>query len=338
MVVNYVAIGNGATGARQIMRSNDLVTWLTVSSPTDNFGGTCIANFGAGKFCALALASDGVTWIAITSTDGGVSWTSNAIVQPNSGGTYVDIVWGGGLLVGLSSDGDVITSTDGFTWANPANLFLSLSKNLWATITYGAGLYIAVNNADHALAAATSPDAAAWSLQNTDVGGNTNAIYTGVCYGGGQYVAVNRGTIDPFGLYSVITSPAPDGTVWTGHAKNGTDPVSLTAGYVAYGAGVYVATGYFTNDVYTSADGDLWAVNTPAGATALTRVRYVNNLFLLCQSGSILAAPDGSAWTTHASPLDVVADIAAEVGVRPFGNVLGGAGAGMTQNPANCFV
>ena len=93
----YVAIASGASGASQIITSPDLVTWTSVTgTPTDSHGGTCIASFGAGKFCALALASDGTTWIAIRSVDGGATWTSHAITQPSGGNTYVDIVFAGG--------------------------------------------------------------------------------------------------------------------------------------------------------------------------------------------------------------------------------------------------
>ena len=208
------------------------------------------------------------------------------------------------LLVGLSFDGLIITSSDGITWTNTATL------GAGQTICYGAGLYVAGIFGDFAHSIKTSPDASTWTTQFTDVGGNTNGERGAVCFGGGQYVAIwDNFVLDPFGVASSMTSP--DAATWTGHAFHGVDSNTTYGFSVAFGSGVYVTVGdgsFGIGKTTSGSDGISWASLSPSGFDA-TRVRFIHSLFAATGS-SVFSAPDGVTWTTHAIPLDHVNDIA----------------------------
>lgn len=299
----FVAIASSAGGSDRVMTSPDAEDWTSRTSPTDNQGGTCIATDGDGLIVALALDSDGTTWISMTSTDHGATWASHSIPQPNT--AYRDICFGGGQFVACDAGGVIITSADGETWSQTA----TISDFVCGSIVFGAGLYAITAGSqdsqnDSLNAVITSADAGSWTVQDTNVGGTGAAAFTGICFGGGQFVVVSFAGIDPFGAYTVITSP--DGSVWTGQSLNtfiSTNPFSAS---VAFGDGVYV-----TSSGDTSADGDTWSNNALPGTVSPNRIRFVDSLFLICASGdwAIATSADGAAFTPQTTSLDTASDV-----------------------------
>lgn len=300
----FVSIARSASGADQVETSPDAAAWTGVTSPTDNQGGTCIATDGAGTIVALALDSDGTTWIAITSVDHGATWTSNSIPQPNT--SYADIVFGGGQFVACDLGGVIITSADGATWTQTA----TVTDFICGSIAFGAGLYAITGGGegttnDQAGAVITSPDAGTWTVQNTNVGGTGASAYTGICFGGGLFVVVSVPGIDPFGSFTGMTSP--DGIAWTGNSLNGPLVDSPFANTVTFGAGVYV-----TSAGDTSPDGTSWTNNPISGIGTDNHIRFINSLFVICASAgswAIATSADGAAFTPQTTSLDAASDV-----------------------------
>lgn len=305
---NFAAIASGSSTGTQIMTSPDAVTWTARSTPlSTTLGGTCIASKGSGIFSAIGLANDNTTWIAATSTDHGVTWTSKTISQPFS--SYADLIFANGLFVALRDDiggGVVVTSPDGATWTDSASL---ISLGL-AGVAFGAGLYVIVTSDSTGQGAQTSPDAMTWTTRTTPAPTSpANQVWQDVCFGGGQFVAVgNFG--DPFGGSGFNVMTSPDGITWTSRTIARKQYVG-----VASGAGLYVACNQTDGTVATSPDGITWTQHVVADAANASRVRFIDSQFVLCVTNgsgqpAILTSPDGLAWTTQSVPLDQLRDVA----------------------------
>ena len=94
-----------------------------------------------------------------------------------------------------------MTSPDGITWT----LQTSTTDNIWTSVTYGNGLFVAVARSGIGNRVMTSPDGITWTLQTSAA----DNIWTSVTYGNGLFVAVARSGIGN----RVMTSP--DGITWT---------------------------------------------------------------------------------------------------------------------------
>jgi hypothetical protein len=302
----FVALAEFATGIKQVQTSNDAIAWVARSSPTDSNGGFSIV-FGAGVFVALCFAADGHTWISIVSSDGGVTWSSHAVPQPN-GVEYKALTYhaGLGLFVAVDSgngtSAKVITSPDGVTWVQTASILQGADSQLYEAVTSGPGLLVAVgdDSASHKVVA-TSPDGTTWTVR---LGAGVGKDWNAVCFGGGQYVAVTGTSAD----HQVMTSP--DGFTW---ALQVTPTPRQFWNGVCFGAGLYVAvgtvpSGTVASKVMTSPDGITWTMQTPpAGTLALQNVIFANGLFVAVGSGSaganVITSPDGIVWTLQTSAI-----------------------------------
>ena len=71
-----------------------------------------------------------------------------------------------------------MTSIDGATW----NIRTSATDNIWNSVTYGNGLFVAVGNG-----VMTSPDGITWSNRTSAAVNN----WRSVAYGDGLFVAVS---------------------------------------------------------------------------------------------------------------------------------------------------
>lgn len=301
-----VAIARSSSGTDQIM-TGDGTSFDGVSSPTDNQGGNTIFSDGAGNIVALALGSDGTTWIAIKSTDAGATWVSNSVPQPS--GEFVDLTWGGGMWVGLADSGEVITSSDGETWTLASTLGGSLQ---YSSITFGLGLYIACGIGligDDVIF--RSADAVAWTASATSTT-DQNARPQSVCFdGSGQFVCVCL----PFLEVSIPSWwTSTDGETWTPHFDLSIDNFTT----VAFGNGVYVSPGN-GSDVMTSEDGLIWTLTFPTLDFTLTgRIRFLDTQFFVANKDgdpALAVSTDGLVWSQLSTPLDNATDIASAASV-----------------------
>ena len=172
----------------------------------------------------------------------------------------------------------------------------SAADNDWISVTYGAGLFVAVGSTGTGNRVMTSPDGITWTARTSAA---DNAWYA-VTYGGGLFVAVSvTGTGN-----RVMTSP--DGITWTirtSAADN--DWFSVT-----YGGGLFVAvsTSGTGNRVMTSPDGITWTSRTSAADNIWSSVTYGGGLFVaVSASGTgnrVMTSPDGITWTSRTSAAD----------------------------------
>ena len=116
-----------------------------------------------------------------------------------------------------------MTSPDGIVWTSQS----SAADNVWSSVTYGNGLFVAVSNDGFTNSVMTSPDGIVWKSQSSAA----NNVWSSVTYGNGLFVAVSstgRGN-------RVMTSP--DGIVWTSQSSAADNEWRS----VTYGNGLFVA-------------------------------------------------------------------------------------------------
>lgn len=161
--------------------------------------------------------------------------------------------------------------------------------NLWTSVTYGEGLFIAVST-DGTNRVMTSPDGIAWTAR---AAAEANSWWS-VAFGDGQFVAV------AIGSYQVMTSP--DGITWT------TRDVSYPNEWrsVTYGGGQFVAV---ASDgaglgVMTSPDGIIWTDWSASEANQWWSVTYGGGQFVAVSTDGtnrVMTSPDGFTWTARAA-------------------------------------
>ncbi|WP_341279576.1 X2-like carbohydrate binding domain-containing protein [Paenibacillus sp. FSL H8-0537] len=170
-------------------------------------------------------------------------------------------------------------------------------------IIYDGTKYIAVGQLGKEGTIWTSNDLSAWTKQS--ISGQADA-FTSVAHGNGKYVAV----AGPYhGATKLATSS--NGTSWS---LQGSLLGNEFFNDVAYGSGIFVATGYTNKAVIeTSVDGVTWTEQTLPTNTLnyLASVAYINNQFVALGNANdnfgnvielaILTSTDGINWVNHSS-------------------------------------
>jgi len=186
----------------------------------------------------------------------------------------------------------------------PAEAALSLmtarvtpTTNVWYSVAYGNGLFVAVSQSGTGNRVMTSPDGTTWTIRTSPQDNQWNSVV----YGNGLFVAVAS-----TGTNRVMTSP--DGITWT--LRNAAAANNWWS--VTYGNGLFVAVAQSgsTNRVMTSPDGINWTSRTsPDGinwtqrtqpvTTANNSVAYGNGLFVAVGPSKLITSPDGINWTSR---------------------------------------
>lgn len=171
---------------------------------------------------------------------------------------------------------------------------------IWSSIVYGNGVYVAMGSNDTNQPVMTSPDGVAWTPHSI---AGTSQGYTGVAFGDGKFVAVSsRG----------YAATSTDGIIW-GRASIAQFDYNTSG--VAYGGGVFVVvSGGQTGNgaVLTSTDGLTWIRrSTPvnpdsANSGSWTSIAYSGVNFVAVASGltgqDVMTSPDGVSWTLQSTP------------------------------------
>ncbi len=248
-------IANLTTGSQNILIGNNISLASSTASGQLNIGNII---FGTG----------------ITGTGSTIS-TGNVGIGTTNPGARLEVV------------GDIISKGTSWTDRNVT------SAKDWRSVTYGNGLFVAVNAENSATAAVmTSPDGITWTDRNVTSG----KTWTSVTYGNGLFVAVNNVVS---ATAAVMTSP--DGITWTDR--------NVTSGKlwnsVTYGNGLFVAVntnGVATAAVMTSPDGITWTDRNVTSGKGWTSVTYGNGVFVAVNNNGVATAavttsPDGINWT-----------------------------------------
>ena len=256
--------------------------------------------YGDGKLVSLAW---GVPKVAISNgIDISISDMGLSVVGAFSCGAY-----GNGKFVFIASGNSIGTpiaaySEDGINW----NYSELNSGCEWRDITFGNGVFVAINNFGHI---AYSTDGVNWNY-NTALNLESSDV-SNVCYGDGKFVSI-------FPEKAIVST---DGVNWSVNSvdlsqyydQNILDNFSFTITDIVYGNGMFVATSP-AKHLFTSTDGVSWALNDS--------LPYLGNWNSIAYNGSKFVAvategelqnclfaysADGITWHTseiYGKPLD----------------------------------
>jgi len=219
----------------------------------------------AGDHSYTSISPPGVSaWMPPTSLPPGFTSDLSAV-------TYT------GQFVALGTDGSILTSSDGLTWALAANPVPGTGMN---AIAFGAGLHVATGNGGNIF---TSPDLVTWAQATSNT---VNDLYS-VSFSIDGFVATGaNGTL--------LTSP--DGVTWTVRVSN-TASALRGAAFSALTAVRYVAVGD-AGAIVTSADGIVWNLVTPPPlAQNLSGIVFGSRFVAVGQGGAVAFSDDGTNWT-----------------------------------------
>jgi len=326
-------VGVGRQGV--IATSQDAYTWTLQASPVSNtlrrvsWDGSRLLAVGDGGVMLSSIDS-GVTWQSTGATDNqltsiagngtiqvavGVNGTivsdgaavgAVSVVQTsrNASPYFTDLIWTGARFVGLSYQGKVYSSIDGYTW----NRRVTGNSNYLRALSWGQYGLLAVGDGG---VVAKSPDGISWanvatgiapsisyvkkvtaSLQTAQLSRQPNLF--DVTQSGGQIVIVGEeGTI--------ITSL--DGVTWTKQNSGLTvsyptgDPTvipPLTGVAVMGGSMVAVSDRYAVSLVST--DGVNWSPYSTPQSVSLNSIASSNNAFVATDRGITWYSTNGYAW------------------------------------------
>ena len=212
------------------------------------------------------------------SKDKGFTWGAGGTLAT---GTWVTIVYGGGMFLIISTAGDTATSIDGVTWSVRGSNIPGRSSYIAA---YGNGRFVILSPSQ--TSAYTSLDGITFASSVTTL---PTLTYVDIAFGNGVFISVASGT------GSAITSP--DGVFWTVITI-----FSATWTNVVFGNGFFLAINSSTNPTARSRDGVSWvAINTTPASTNLT---FSRGYFLLLTTGAtpaIRISVDGAYWANGPS-------------------------------------
>jgi len=221
------------------------------------------------------------------SADGGQNWTAVAVPGLNDF-TYIQAAaYGNGKFVAVTSGGQVLTSTDGRSWAVALDMVESSSgtPDLW-DIAFGNGVFLIMGTSTEVGTATwKSTDGVSWSPARA-VGFSFGSTLTQLLFVNGTFYHVGEG---------LLGQASGTGETWSGLQVT-VSGQSVVVGALSYGKGIYVAvtdTGYLA----TSTDFSNWTIRRqldPNGA--LITLDFANGNFLLLMGNLISVSTDGSTW------------------------------------------
>jgi sugar lactone lactonase YvrE len=257
--------------------------------------------YGNGRF--LAVGGDGWAGSILDSSDG-VRWTKHWPQewpqqwneQYNGNWIYPppqlnDIAFGNGKFVAVGTNGLVLTSTDGLSWAGQA--LTSAAAPALQSVAFGDGMFVAVSSDDHgSLWASTT------GLNWTNIGFEFERHFQQVRFLDERFVAVGN---------TILVST--NGLVWDAAQL----PAESLGDYavfdsVAYGNGMYLASRLPSPrrelgpcgmpSVFASSTGAEWFDVSPTNGLELAQVSFGNGKFVAFDksSGGITFSTDGLNW------------------------------------------
>lgn len=326
---NYGAYGNGlymlettnfATNYNRIYISTDSSTWYS-NKPNnltiDYSGATAYGNgyyVAVGSSGAVRASTDLITWVtrtsgttmslyaltyanglfvagtntstAVLTSPDSITWTQRGVT---SGATSVPPVYGAnGWLLGGQSLRIINYSNDGISWGATSDTNFSTSWGINST-TYGNGVYLIGASINGMVRRTTNiQSAAAWTSPDVKLG-STYGISCVLYCGGSTFLATNSG----YGL----SSSTDNGVTWALRTTPGTQSLYTYANGYIYGInspqGATISSGTVSTDSIT------WTVRADAPATILKPAAsgyYGINPNL--NNSAIITSTNGTSWAS----------------------------------------
>jgi hypothetical protein len=292
------------------------ITWTAVEDSTFGESNIYAVAYGNGKFVAagyggaMAYSTDGAHWTAATDSS---AWD---YTDASGGDTYTDtaniysIAYGNKRFVAVGQRGKIAYSDDGATWTAAADSAFpatyasgdwELSYGIFA-IAYGGGKWVAGGGYG---TMAYSTDGVTWTAAADSAFGGSD-IYA-IAYGGGRFVAVGSDGTMAYSKDGANWTAAADSAIWEydvtyeGETTE-TDTLQVAIYAVAYGAGRFVAVGYYGAMAY-SQDGATWTAVTDSAfsGSAINAIAYGGGRFVAVgRDGKTAYSKDGATWTAAA--------------------------------------
>jgi hypothetical protein len=280
---NYYTVTNTTPGVGY--KINDVLTIAGTNvgglSPANDITITInkVITGGVNSFEISGVAAGG-RYVAVGTTTSsystnGTTWTAGGAI----GITAIDVAYGNGTWIAISSTGTTAISTDGgTTWSAGG----AAPAGTYTNINYGNGRWIAIGTTT--TAAYSTTDGVSWVAMT----GLPSASWTDVAYGGGTWVAVaSSGT---------VAASSTNGTSWTSRTIS-----SGNWGSVIFGKNMFIAMpagGTLTSGAY-SLNGTTWSTMTVPSAT-YSKVSYGQGLFFAVSASTAAASSeDGINWTSR---------------------------------------
>jgi hypothetical protein len=245
---------------------------------------------------------------------------------PRQGWAFSAVTYADDRFVAVGQQGIVVTSPDGITWSQTAQLPVGELDGL----AYGNGLWVA-GGWDGAIF--TSTDTVMWTRRSSEV----NTAIRAITFGNGRFVAVGIGlplTSDDGIAWTVQrVNPDLEDVLWDGARFVGAGPFTTIAaspdgvsfeqlpvesrlsrsrpinglehmlGGIARSPERYVAVGGVDvgGSIVVSEDGMSWRRHLWV-TRSVRRVRYLDGQFIAIGGGWVLTSPDGLTWTAYRAP------------------------------------
>ncbi|NGQ97083.1 hypothetical protein G3578_18245 [Brevibacillus sp. SYP-B805] len=218
--------------------------------------------------------------------DGGdgnsISWN---VIDSGSSGNYWKIATNGNIFLAVGTQGNLLASTDGINWYQPAPPVTSVNLN---TVNWD-GQHFLIGEGDHIYLSTDGADRIGFS----SITGMTGRWFD-IDYVGGKYLAVGDN-----GQLATTTDPTISNN-WV-PLVSGTTEQLLD---VASSGKEYIVVGR-NGTILRSTDGVNWVSQSSGTTGDINAVIWANNQYVAVGNGVILTSPDGLSWTQVANPSDI---------------------------------
>jgi hypothetical protein len=208
----FIAFANNSATS---YKSVDGITWTVASTsvPLITSGAATLYGFNAALNTHFLLAGGIATGQCLTSTDGGITWTSRAL--PASAICYSIASLGTKTII-TNNSGNIFVTTNGTSFTNVA----ATGGGGWIVAASG-NLFVRVPVPSAILSAAatfyTSPDAVTWTARTIPMPtGLTAWCPNGLYFNGTQFVVITtQGNVGPSIATNTNLMTSVDGITWT---------------------------------------------------------------------------------------------------------------------------
>ena len=197
--------------------------------------------------------------------------------------SWLNIAYGSGTFIAITSDGIVMSSSDGQNWSS----IYDTQTNSVISITYGSGSFVGVGSGSTVIY--SNDQGKNWYSSSIE-----SSRWQGVTYGSNSFVAVSQ---------EGITGFSTNALTWTTHsAAHNTNWWAVT-----YGSGTFVSVAFTTStgSIMTSPDGISWTPRVNPVSRLFQTITYGNGTFVatpLSSSGGgaipIYSVDSGVTWLT----------------------------------------
>lgn len=227
----WVAVSNAAVAQPIAYSDDDGASWAKAVTMTTSNSWSAVAHDG--YYYVTVGADTSAPYENVAVSPNGETWT---VVSSGVGGTFLDVVYGGGLLVAVGDSVTMRSSDGGATWVAGT----IGGSTVWNAVAFGNGIWVSVSEDGYAC---TAPDGESFSATTL------TGTWKDVAFGNDVFVAVRTdGT--------TRASWSRDGITWV--ASGLTTDLLETPTMIVFVDGLFCAVDANNGAYATSPDGATW--------------------------------------------------------------------------------